>query len=139
MRLRAPIGASFVSNGRTALPRVVADELGADWNRVRIIQALGDPALWVPGETDASRSIKEFFETMREVGAAARLMLTRARAGRWVVPEVGMQSRPARSQMRVWGTSALRLETVRFQEGRLATEAACGLALHWQGFRPLRS
>jgi isoquinoline 1-oxidoreductase beta subunit len=52
----------------------------------RIIQALGDPR-YGSQETDASRSIKEFFETMREVGAVARLMLIRAGAGRCVVPE----------------------------------------------------
>src|SRR5690349_1657039 len=34
---------SEMGNGsRTALPRVLADELDADWTRVRIVQAIGD-------------------------------------------------------------------------------------------------
>lgn len=45
---------------RTALPRVVADAMDADWNRVRIVQAVGDP-VWFPGNR-RSRSILEFFE-----------------------------------------------------------------------------
>jgi isoquinoline 1-oxidoreductase subunit beta len=77
---------SEMGNGsRTALPRVLADELDADWNRVRIVQAVGDPR-YGSQDTDASRSILGFFEIMREVGATARLMLIRAGAGQWSVP-----------------------------------------------------
>jgi isoquinoline 1-oxidoreductase beta subunit len=77
---------SEMGNGsRTALPRVLADELDADWNRVRIVQAVGDPR-YGSQDTDASRSIREFFGIMREAGATARLMLVRAAAGQWSVP-----------------------------------------------------
>lgn len=77
---------SEMGNGsRTALPRVLADELDADWNRVRIVQAVGDPR-YGSQDTDASRSIFAFFEVMREAGATARLMLVRAGAGLWSVP-----------------------------------------------------
>src|SRR6266480_4271839 len=31
---------------RTALPMVVADELEADWSRVRVVQAVGDEATY---------------------------------------------------------------------------------------------
>ena len=37
-------------------------------------------------DTDASHSIREFFDTMREAGATARLMLVQAAAGQWSVP-----------------------------------------------------
>lgn len=78
---------SEMGNGsRTALPLVVADELDADWNRVKIIQAIGDPR-YGSQDTDASRSIRGFFDVMREAGAAARLMLVRAGAAQWSVPE----------------------------------------------------
>jgi isoquinoline 1-oxidoreductase beta subunit len=75
-----------MGNGsRTALPRIVADELDADWNRVRIVQAVGD-LRYGSQDTDASQSVREFFGPMREVGATARLMLLRAAAGEWSVP-----------------------------------------------------
>ncbi|MGO9272276.1 MAG: molybdopterin cofactor-binding domain-containing protein [Terriglobia bacterium] len=77
---------SEMGNGsRTALPRVLADELDADWNRVKIVQAIGDPR-YGSQDTDASRSILEFFNLMRGAGATARLMLVRAAAGQWAVP-----------------------------------------------------
>ncbi len=69
---------------RTALPMVVADELGADWERVTIRQAIGDERLGSQN-TDGSRSIRRFFEPMRVAGASARWMLERAAAQSWGV------------------------------------------------------
>ena len=69
---------------RTALPVVVADELGADWARVTIRQAIGDARLGSQN-TDGSRSVRRFYQPMREVGATARLMLERAAAQQWGV------------------------------------------------------
>jgi isoquinoline 1-oxidoreductase beta subunit len=77
---------SEMGNGsRRVLPRIVADELDADRNRVRIIQAVGDPG-YGSQDTDASRPIREFFDVMREAGATARVMLIRAAANKWSVP-----------------------------------------------------
>jgi isoquinoline 1-oxidoreductase beta subunit len=82
-----------MGNGsRTALPRVLADEMDADWNRVKIVQAIGDQK-YGSQETDASRSILGFFQPMREVGATARLMLIRAAAAQWTVPVSECESR----------------------------------------------
>ncbi|MCC7334899.1 MAG: xanthine dehydrogenase family protein molybdopterin-binding subunit [Pirellulaceae bacterium] len=69
---------------RTSLPRVVADELEADWARVVIRQAVGDRQLG-DQNTDGSNSIRFFFERMRVAGATARTMLERAAAERWGV------------------------------------------------------
>ena len=69
---------------RTALPMVVADELGADWNRVRVEQAIGD-AKYGSQDTDGSQSIRDFYDIMRDAGASARLMLERAAAAQWNV------------------------------------------------------
>src|SRR5882724_7051181 len=70
---------------RTALPLIVADELEADWARVRIIQSPGDEKTYGNQDTDGSRSVRHFIQPMRECGAAARLMLETAAAKRWGV------------------------------------------------------
>src|SRR6202007_2714657 len=70
---------------RTTLPLVVADELGADWKRVKIDQAIGDPR-YGDQNTDGSHSVRSFFDVVRLSGATARLMLIRAAAQRWGVP-----------------------------------------------------
>jgi isoquinoline 1-oxidoreductase subunit beta len=74
------------SGSKTALPRIIADELDADWNRVKIVQAVGDEK-YGDQDTDGSHSVRGSFATLRETGAAARLMLVRAAAQKWGVPE----------------------------------------------------
>src|SRR6266581_3857820 len=71
---------------RTGMPMIVADELEADWTRVRVVQAPGDEERFGNQETDGSRSTRHFFEPMRRCGAAARQMLEAAAAARWKVP-----------------------------------------------------
>ncbi len=71
---------------RTGLPMIVADELEADWTRVRVIQAPGDELRYGNQDTDGSRSTRHFFMPMRRCGAAARQMLETAAAARWRVP-----------------------------------------------------
>ena len=70
---------------RTTLPMVVADELDADWKRVKIDQAIGDPR-YGDQNTDGSHSVRSFFDVVRLSGATARLMLIRAAAQQWGVP-----------------------------------------------------
>jgi isoquinoline 1-oxidoreductase beta subunit len=69
---------------RTSLPMVVADEMEADWNRVRIEQALGDKK-YGSQNTDGSCSIRDFYDLMRQTGATARFMLEKAAADQWKV------------------------------------------------------
>jgi isoquinoline 1-oxidoreductase beta subunit len=76
---------------RTSLPMVVADELEADWRRVRIVQAQGD-AKYGDQNTDGSRSVRHFFDPMRQAGAAARQMLEEAAARTWNVPVAECQA-----------------------------------------------
>src|SRR5215831_7143618 len=71
---------------RTGMPMIVADELEADWKRVRVAQAPGDEKKYGNQDTDGSRSTRHFFEPMRRCGAAARTMLEAAAAERWKVP-----------------------------------------------------
>ena len=70
---------------RTAVPLILADELEADWKRVRLTQAIGDTKYGEQG-TDGSHSIRDLFEAMRQAGATARAMLEQAAARQWEVP-----------------------------------------------------
>jgi isoquinoline 1-oxidoreductase subunit beta len=71
---------------RTSLPKIVADELEADWKYVRVLQAPGDEAKYGNQDTDGSRSTRHWFDPMRRCGASARMMLEQAAAARWKVP-----------------------------------------------------
>jgi isoquinoline 1-oxidoreductase beta subunit len=65
---------------RTSMAMVIADELDADWGRVKVVQAPGDEVRYGNQDTDGSRSLRHFFEPMRRCGAAARMMLEAAAA-----------------------------------------------------------
>src|SRR5215470_2256543 len=78
---------------RTGMPMIVADELEADWKRVRVAQAPGDEKRFGNQDTDGSRSTRHFFEPMRRCGAAARAMLEAAAAERWKVPASEVEAR----------------------------------------------
>src|SRR6201987_5936008 len=60
--------------------------MDADWNHVKVVQATGD-AKYGDQDTDGSHSVTSFFDALRESGASARLMLVRAAAQSWAVPE----------------------------------------------------
>jgi isoquinoline 1-oxidoreductase beta subunit len=70
---------------RTSLPMVAADELDADWTRVKIEQGIGD-GRYGDQNTDGSKSIRDFFDAFRQAGASARVMLVQAAAAAWQVP-----------------------------------------------------
>jgi isoquinoline 1-oxidoreductase subunit beta len=78
---------------RTTLPLIVADELEADWSRVRIVQSPGDEVTYGNQDTDGSRSVRHFIQPMRAVGAGARQMLETAAAKRWGVPVTEVEAR----------------------------------------------
>jgi len=77
--------AEMGTTSRTTLPLIVADELDADWKRVRIEQAIGDKR-YGDQYTDGSHSVRSFYNAMREAGATARFMLIEAAAQQWGVP-----------------------------------------------------
>src|SRR5215472_417157 len=74
---------------RTTLPAIIAEELGADWSRVRLEDSPTDPAYRNPRIdwqfTGNSESTPSFFELMRRMGASAREMLIAAAAQKWRV------------------------------------------------------
>ena len=70
---------------RTGWGIIIADELDADWSKVKIVQAEGNEAKYGNQDTDGSRSTRHFFMHMRHAGAAAKLMLIQAAASGWGV------------------------------------------------------
>jgi isoquinoline 1-oxidoreductase subunit beta len=68
---------------RTSLPMILADELDADWARVRVVQGEGDEKKYGNQDTDGSRSVRHWIQPLRQCGATARRMLEEAAAKRW--------------------------------------------------------
>ncbi len=71
---------------KTAFPIIVADELDADWNKVRIEQAPLDSKNFERQVTGGSGAIKHSWTRLRQAGATARQMLVATAASRWNVP-----------------------------------------------------
>ncbi len=75
----------------TTMPMIVADELDADWDRIRVEAAPTDPSLYANPVTrqqsyGGSRGVRDHLEPLRKAGAAARQMLREAAAQEWGVP-----------------------------------------------------
>ena len=68
----------------TSVPQIIADELGADWLRVSVVQAQGD-AKYGNQSTGGSASIRNYFPYLRQMGAVARDMLEQTAADIWQV------------------------------------------------------
>ncbi|ETW14829.1 aldehyde dehydrogenase [Roseivivax marinus] len=73
------------TGSRTSIPMVMADEMEADWSRVKIVQAPGDEPKYGNQNTDGSRSMRHHIQTARRMGGAVRTMLARAAAEEWGV------------------------------------------------------
>jgi isoquinoline 1-oxidoreductase beta subunit len=75
----------------TSLPMLIAEELEADWSRIRVESAPVAAVYNRPGMgmqlTGGSNSIASSWEQMRRIGASGRIMLIRAAAQQWGVPE----------------------------------------------------
>ena len=69
---------------RTALPMIIAEELDADWSKVRIRQADLNAQYGRQG-TGGSSSVRTTYMPLRKVGASARAMLVAAAASKWSV------------------------------------------------------
>lgn len=82
-------GVDMGQGSYNALPRILADELEADWARVVVVTASADPALVsaVNGRqrTANSDSVLTYYEQLRMLGAGAREMLVAAAAATWGV------------------------------------------------------
>ena len=79
----------FGQGVQTALPMILAEELDADWSKVRSVHGSNDPAYADPAFgmhlTGGSNSIANSYVQYRELGARTRAMLVAAAAERWKV------------------------------------------------------
>ncbi len=79
------VGKSEMGQGvRTTLPMILADELDADWTKIKLVQAMPGPDFQRLG-TGGSGSTSGSWNTLRTAGAAAREMLVATAAARWGV------------------------------------------------------
>ena len=75
----------------TTMPMIVADELDADLDHIRVEQAPANPKLYANPQTGSqsyggSRGVRDHMQMLRKAGAAAREMLMQAAANEWSVP-----------------------------------------------------
>jgi len=73
-------------NIKTSFPLIVAEELDADWSKVKVLQAPLDTAKFERQVTGGSGAVPHSWERLRKAGATARHMLIEAAAKRWNVP-----------------------------------------------------
>ena len=106
----------------TALPQILADELDADWRRVKVRFVTGRPAYKIafrqeaPAQKEgASMSTTALYERLRTAGATARDVLVRAAAQRWGVDV---------SQCRTEKGFVINTRGGRLSYGALASDAA---------------
>jgi isoquinoline 1-oxidoreductase beta subunit len=90
--LTVTVGNSEMGQGvLTAFPMIVADELGADWSQVKVVQGPAMDAFKNPliklQITVGSASVRGFYGPLRNAAAAGRAMLIQAAAQTWNVPE----------------------------------------------------
>jgi isoquinoline 1-oxidoreductase subunit beta len=78
---------------RTTLPMIVADELDADWSRVKVVQSPGNEEKYGNQDTDGSRSVRHFIQPMRQIGASVRQMLELAAAAKWGVAPADVEAK----------------------------------------------
>ncbi len=84
----------------TSLPRIVADEMDADWAKVRIVPSpasdkiYGNPGRGYHQYTAGSATVTGYFKNLREFGAQVRQVLMENAAQRWNVPLAELATQP---------------------------------------------
>jgi isoquinoline 1-oxidoreductase beta subunit len=86
----------------TSLPVIIAEELDADWSKVRPVfptewddKKFGNPGYNYTFQTSASASVTGYFTSLRLAGAQARRILLDAVAAKWAVPVGELSTEPS--------------------------------------------
>ena len=86
----------------TSLPVIIAEELDADWTKVRPVfptdwddKKYGNPGYNYTFQTSASASVTGYFTSLRIAGAQARRVLLEAVAAKWAVPGAELSTEPS--------------------------------------------
>jgi isoquinoline 1-oxidoreductase beta subunit len=86
----------------TTLPAIIADELDADWSKVKVVappvwdeKKYGNPDYNGSFQTSASASVHGYFKPVRIAGAQARRVLLDAVAAKWGVPVGELSTEPS--------------------------------------------
>lgn len=84
----------------TSLPRIVADEMDADWGKVKVIASpasdkiYGNPGRGYTQYTAGSATVTGYFNSLRQFGAQVRYVLMDNAAQRWNVPLAELSTQP---------------------------------------------
>ena len=136
----------------TAIPQIVADELGADWRTVGVEPApinplyanpLGLSALLegmldavpqrvalAPMLTAGSSSVRQFEDACRRAGAAARTLLCMAAAARW---DADWRACATEAGFVVWGKKRIRFAEIAAEAARLTLPKQVAIGVQGAG------
>jgi isoquinoline 1-oxidoreductase beta subunit len=99
-------GAEMGQGSMTSVPLILAEELDADWDKVRLENAPADPKIYgyttKRGDTVnysmaivGSRAVMMYYKPMRIAGAQVRKVLMQAAAKKWGVPVSQLRTEPS--------------------------------------------
>src|SRR6266446_5904125 len=86
---------------QTAIPLIIADEMDADWSRVRIVPAAPDDKVYGnPGfrglmDTAGSATVTGYWDVARTFGAQVRRVMMENAASKWNVPLAELSTEPS--------------------------------------------
>ncbi|MEX2352872.1 MAG: molybdopterin cofactor-binding domain-containing protein, partial [Gammaproteobacteria bacterium] len=94
-------GAEMGQGSMTSVPLILAEEMDADWDRVKLEWAPADAAIYGYGGGSrksmaivGSRAVRSYFEVMRTAGAQVRKILLQAVSTEWGVPVSELVTEP---------------------------------------------